>query len=124
MPTYETIKRYAACYSDARLQERAKLWPDPLTWEWFLGPRCEAYDRADCTDILSVAVHFAKAENVLLPVPVRDVWLARDRSEKVALLDMFAAFGVWFDAWEAGERDPQSDAFEDFSVALQVYIQT
>jgi hypothetical protein len=124
MPNFATIKKFATCYSNGRLEERAKLWPNPLTWEWFLGERCEAYDRKDCVDIMSVAIHYAKHERVELPFSPREIWLAKDRPEKAALLDMCFALGVWLDAWDAGERDTKSDAFENLDVALQVYIQT
>lgn len=124
MPSFETIKKYARCYSDARLQERAKLWPDPLTWEWFLGERCEAYDRAACVEFLSIAVAFIKAENVLLPMPVRELWIARTVAQKPVLLDALATLGIYLDRWEAGEREmgpTRSDAYIELTEALNVY---
>jgi hypothetical protein len=127
MPDFATIKKFAVCWSEPRLRERAKLWPNPLTWAWFLGDRCEAYDRAGCVEILSVAVAYIKAEKVQLPIPLRDVWLARATAEKAVLLDAMLALGEWLDAWESGVRVSveegalQHDEYLQLADALNVY---
>lgn len=121
MPTFELIKKYARCWSEARLRERAALWPEPLTWGWFCGERCEPYSRAECLEILSVAVAHAQASRAKLPVPLRLIWQARDRAEKPILLSAMKALGEILDEWDAGERE--EPATEEQAQALQTLIE-
>jgi hypothetical protein len=116
MPTFDTIKRCAECWSESKLRDRAKLWPDPLTWEWFLGDRCEKYARAECLEFLSVAIAFVCRERVQLPVAPGAIWRARTRIEKTVLLEGLAALGVILDLWELGDRQPPD---EELTAALQ-----
>lgn len=115
MPSFDTIKRCAECWSESRLRERAKLWPDPLTWEWFLGDRCEKYSRAECLEFLAVAIAFVCRERVILPVAPGAIWRARASVEKSVLLEGIAALGVVLDLWELGDRQPPD---EELTAAL------
>lgn len=105
------------------MRERAKLWPDPLTWEWFLGDRCKDYSRAECVEFLSVAIAFMQSEKInattQLPCSVRELWIARRNSEKPVLLAALAALGVVLDLWELGDRQPPD---EELTAALIEYV--
>lgn len=105
MPTFEDIKAYAQCWSVGRLRERAKLWPDPLTWEWFLGERCAQYSRKEISEILSIAVAHLQRTRAVLPNTASEIWRARESAEKPTLLNAMSELGQFFDAWEQGIHD-------------------
>jgi hypothetical protein len=105
VPSFETIKEFAQCWSDARLRERAKLWPNPLTWTWFLGDRCAQYSRKEIGEILSIAVAYLQRTGAKLPHTASNIWRARESAEKPTLLAAMAELGQFFDAWEQGIRD-------------------
>lgn len=118
MPTFETIKACADCWSESKLRERAKLWPDPLTWEWFLGDRCEKYSRAECLEFLAVAIAFVMRKRIQLPVAPRLIWVARSSATKPVLLGALAALGVILDLRELGDTDPPDEELTEALNAL------
>jgi hypothetical protein len=126
VPSFETIRRLSPCASERHMRERAALWPSPdgpnaVSWTWFLGERCEQYDRDECVNFLAIAVGYIKQARVVLPVTVRALWLARASTSKPALLDVLATLGEYLDYWDADGRDTESDEYADVKAALDVF---
>jgi len=103
MPTYDLIRKLAVCWPEDRLRERAKLWPEPLTWEWFLGDRCDQYSHAECCEILATPIAYVQSARVQLPdgIELRKIWIARKNGDKPQLLAAMIALGAYLDAWDA-----------------------
>lgn len=111
MPKFETIAQFAECWrrTPERLRERAELWPEPLTWAWFLGERCAQYTLRERLEILSVAIAYAhhhRVPNALddgKPVRWGKFWSMAKQSPAGELALQMAWLGGHLDAHDAGQ---------------------
>jgi hypothetical protein len=62
--TLEYVLSICGCWSEERVRERAKLWPEPLTWTWLLGPRTEEYSRDDVRMIFDLAIAHITSQRI------------------------------------------------------------
>lgn len=62
--TLEYVLSICGCWSEAQVRERAKLWPEPLTWTWLLGPRTEEYERDDVRTIFDLAIAHITSQRI------------------------------------------------------------
>lgn len=99
--TFEYVDSLAECWPTEKTRERAKLWPDPLTWAWILGPRIADFSPDEQRDFVAMAVTHAHKQRIRLwdrPGAIFEAFKVAEQPERLALAGRLAEA---LDAWDA-----------------------
>lgn len=112
--THEQLIGWSRCWQTKpeKLAARRALWPDVLTWRWFLDPvRVGGFPERDQIEILSTAVAHAARKNVRLDgMRAGLVWARAKQMPSAERLELGARLAVALDL--ADGEEPISNAAE------------